>query len=304
MVELLSGRAAGENQNPSSFAASLIREPAPICVLRRLQMPDMLFLHQDSGAESSLALFRISSTVSWRTALLRPCPDDILVKNQGLFAFPYLFVAFDPHSRPRARFRGRLILDQKDPVSLRCDFDTSTNASAIETADLVEISGRVKWFDAAKGYGFVVPDNGTSDVLLHIVTLRKDGFKTAYEGARIVCEAIRRAKGLQVLKIVSMDGPGAMPPSEWRPSRARAEMMAVGGFQIAIVKWFNRTRGFGFLTQGEGTQDIFVHMETLRRYGIGELRPGESLLVRYGDGPKGLMAAEVRPLDLAMPAPH
>jgi CspA family cold shock protein len=195
-------------------------------------------------------------------------------------------------------------LDQKDPVSLRCDFDTSTDASAIETADLVEISGRVKWFDAAKGYGFVVPDNGTSDVLLHIVTLRKDGFKTAYEGARIVCEAIRRAKGLQVLKIVSMDGPGAVPPSEWRPSRARAEMMAVGGFQIAIVKWFNRTRGFGFLTQGEGTQDIFVHMETLRRYGIGELRPGESLLVRYGDGPKGLMAAEVRPLDLAMPAPH
>jgi len=79
---------------------------------------------------------------------------------------------------------------------------------------------------------------------------------------------------------------------------------SAGSFQIAIVKWFNRARGFGFLTQGDGTQDIFIHMETLRRYGIAELHPGESLLVRFGDGPKGLMAAEVRPLDAVLPAPH
>ena len=195
-------------------------------------------------------------------------------------------------------------MDGKNLASRRFDFDATPELAAIEGVDLVEISGRVKWFDVAKGYGFIVPDNGAADVLLHVTALRKDGFSVVFEGTRVVCEAVRRAKGLQVLKIISMDGSSAVQRSEWRPPRAFVEVAPAGGFQIAIVKWFNRPRGFGFLTQGEGTQDIFVHMETLRRYGIAELRPGESLLVRFGDGPKGLMAAEVRPLDAILPMPN
>ncbi|MGH6857023.1 MAG: cold-shock protein [Methylocella sp.] len=195
-------------------------------------------------------------------------------------------------------------MDGKNPASLRIGFAGNPELSAIEAIDLVEICGRVKWFDVAKGYGFIVPDDGAADVLLHITTLRKDGFSVAYGGTRVVCEAVRRAKGLQVLKIISMDESSVAHQAEWRPPRTGIEVAPTGGFQIAIVKWFNRPRGFGFLTQGEGTRDIFVHMETLRRYGIAELRPGESLLVRFGDGPKGLMAAEVRPLDAALPMPH
>ena len=160
---------------------------------------------------------------------------------------------------------------------------------------VVEVTGVIKWFDVAKGYGFIVPDNGMPDVLLHVTCLRRDGYQTAYEGARVVCEALARPKGLQAFRVVSMDESTAVHPAQMPPPRTHVTVTATGGLERAVVKWFNRLRGFGFLTRGEGTPDIFVHMETLRRYGITELRPGQTVLVRFGPGPKGLMAAEVRP---------
>ena len=163
------------------------------------------------------------------------------------------------------------------------------------SANLVEVHGVIKWFDASKGYGFIVPDNGWPDVLLHVTVLRRDGFQTAYEGARIVVECIQRAKGYQAFRVVSMDESTAIHPAQMLPPRTHVTVTATSGLERAQVKWFNRLRGFGFLTCGEGTPDIFVHMETLRRYGLAELRPGQTVLVRFGPGPKGLMAAEVRP---------
>lgn len=159
---------------------------------------------------------------------------------------------------------------------------------------LVEVTGFIKWFDVSKGYGFIVPDSGEADVLLHVTCLRRDGYQTAYEGARIVVEALQRSKGLQAFRVVSMDESTAVHPSQL-PPRTHVSVTPTSGLERAWVKWFNRLRGFGFLTRGEGTPDIFVHMETLRRYGLTELRPGQVVLVRYGDSPKGLMAAEVRP---------
>src|SRR6202161_543288 len=162
-------------------------------------------------------------------------------------------------------------------------------------ANLVEISGVIKWFDASKGYGFIVPDNGWPDVLLHVTVLRRDGYQTAYEGARVVCECVQRAKGYQAFRIVSMDESTAIHPAQMLPPRTHVSVTPTSGLERAQVKWFNRLRGFGFLTCGEGTPDIFVHMETLRRYGMTELRPGQYVLVRFGPGSKGMMAAEIQP---------
>ena len=162
-------------------------------------------------------------------------------------------------------------------------------------ANVVEVVGVIKWFDVSKGYGFIVPDSGMADVLLHVTCLRRDGYQTAYEGARIVCEALQRPKGLQAFRVLSMDETTAVHPAQMPPPRTHVTVTPTSGLERAQVKWFNRLRGFGFLTRGEGTPDIFVHMETLRRYGLTELRPGQTVLVRFGPGPKGMMAAEVRP---------
>jgi CspA family cold shock protein len=173
-------------------------------------------------------------------------------------------------------------------------------------ANVVEISGVIKWFDVSKGYGFIVPDNGMPDILLHVRCLRRDGFQLACEGARVVVEATRRERGLQVFRILSMDESTAVHPTQLPQPRTRLSVTATGGLERAQVKWFNRMRGFGFLTRGEGAPDIFVHVETLRRFGLTELRPGQHVLVRFGAAAKGLMAAEVRPEEGASrgPASH
>jgi cold shock protein len=184
-----------------------------------------------------------------------------------------------------------------DKMTFQDDLTASATDPDESGLELVEVAGQIKWFDVAKGYGFVVPDDGSADILLHVTILRRSGMQTAFEGARVVCEAQKRAKGMQVFRVIAMDESTAVHPSQSSAGRTHVQIAATSGYEIAIVKWFNRVKGFGFLTRGEGTEDIFLHMETVRRYGMTELKPGDSVLVRYGGGPKGLMATEVRPLE-------
>src|SRR6202050_5542803 len=185
--------------------------------------------------------------------------------------------------------------DGIDPKSANPGLGPDLDLNDESGATVIEVSGVIKWFDVAKGYGFIIPDNGMADVLLHVTCLRRDGYQTAYEGARVICEALARPKGLQAFRVISMDESTAIHPAQMPPPRTPVTVAPTSGLERAQVKWFNRLRGFGFLTRGEGTPDIFVHMETLRRFGLTELRPGQFVLVRFGPGPKGLMAAEVRP---------
>src|ERR1700742_2715070 len=84
-------------------------------------------------------------------------------------------------------------------------------------ANIIELSGVIKWFDVSKGFGFIVPDNGMPDILLHVTCLRRDGFQTAYEGARVICEVLQRPKGLQAFRVLSMDESTAVHPAQLPP---------------------------------------------------------------------------------------
>jgi CspA family cold shock protein len=156
-----------------------------------------------------------------------------------------------------------------------------------------EIAGHVKWFDVGRGFGFVVPRNGLPDAFLHAARLRDDGFELAPPGASVLCEAVEVCGGLRVVRVLSVDTSTARPP---RQSNSRVTVQPESSWERATVKWFNRVRGFGFLAPDSGGPDIFAHMEMLRCCYFTELRRAQVVEVRWGMGPKGRMAAELRPV--------
>ena len=178
-----------------------------------------------------------------------------------------------------------------------------STAAAESLPEGLNCTGRVKWFDATRGFGFLVSDDCEGDILIHFSVLKEHGRRSLPEGATVECIAAHQDRGFQARKILSIDLSTALPmaPRPVHPSAERADRKALadsaGEYEPVEVKWFNRVKGYGFLNragEGEEGEDIFVHMETVRQSQIVDLQPGQQLEARIAEGRKGLTAIELR----------
>lgn len=164
-----------------------------------------------------------------------------------------------------------------------------------------EVVGRVKWFDPAKGFGFVVAAEGGPDILLHSNVLRNYGQNSVADNARITIIAQETPRGVQAVEVLGIEP----PDDEDAPMLADFEhvdpdLIADAPLEPARVKWFDKSKGFGFANVFGKAEDVFLHVEVLRRSGLADLQPGEALAIRVIDGKRGRMAAEVFAWEIAV----
>ena len=161
------------------------------------------------------------------------------------------------------------------------------------------VKGKVKWFDSGKGFGFVIRDGGGPDVLLHANVLRNFGQGSVVEGSAVEMTVIETPRGCQADTIISISPPdqtALIPLGDMED--VTAEDIARCPIQPARVKWFDKSKGFGFANVFGAGGDIFVHIEVLRRSGLADLSTGEAVAMRVMDGRRGKMAIEILPWDI------
>jgi len=172
----------------------------------------------------------------------------------------------------------------------------------VEDEDRLErIAGRVKWFDPAKGFGFVVADDGGPDILLHANVLRNFGQSSVADDAGIELSVQQTERGKQAVEVFEIVPPEVGPAPLQDAEGFTAETLAEVPLEPGRVKWFDKAKGFGFANVFGRPEDIFVHVEVLRRSGLADLQPGEAVALRVVEGSRGKMALQVTAWEKALP---
>jgi CspA family cold shock protein len=154
-------------------------------------------------------------------------------------------------------------------------------------------SGTVKFFNASKGFGFISPEDGGPDVFVHATALERAGIRELNEGDLVSFDIEEdRRSGKESATNLRVTGSGsrssARPDqrsqSGYRPHGEPQRSMSAprgqgsshsGGSGRGTVKWFNSTKGFGFIGIESGGEDVFVHISAVERAGLRDLREGQ-----------------------------
>src|ERR1700752_458541 len=167
--------------------------------------------------------------------------------------------------------------------------------------ELLHLTGVVKWFDATRGFGFIVSEEAEGDILIHFSVLKGHDRRSLAEPPLVECLVVEQERGLQARKVITIDLTNPVVPEFARAQGSQSDRIdpsslldEAGSFEPVRVKWFNRLRGYGFLVRDDDAdQDIFVHMETVRRGGLSDLMRDQPLRARIASGRKGPLAVEV-----------
>ena len=155
------------------------------------------------------------------------------------------------------------------------------------------LCGVVKWFDPSKGFSFIVADETQDDILLHANVLRNFGQSSVADNARIEFIAQGTTKGVQATVVLSIAPPETTSASLADFENVDDAEVAQLPLEAARVKWFDKAKGFGFANIWGSSEDVFEHVEILRRSGLADLQAGEAVAIHVISGKRGKMAAEV-----------